>query len=1833
MPSRQKIKNVLSVIAVLLALSFVTTPAMADWDVRKKNRKQIITYRLKQILKRDPFSKYAFRTLLKFHAKPNEQLQLIHSYRLDMYKNPKAIGPKVVLARLLVRHRDWQVALSLYQKVLKKKKNWLPALLGQTRCLLALKQRKKAITYFKKLLPRLQGFQRRIVLQQLLKTALKAKDKSAKQYVVKEIQKEKWNTRKWHDLAKQLIKHKAYTEGVAFYEKLLKNSSGGRRVQLLLELSRAELEAKRYNQSLKRIEQARKIGTLHKWLYWELQMREVEIYRRQDRLEELVIRLSKQWKNAKSPRKILLLANLYRSLEQFVEAEKLYKKATALSSNSKEARLQLLSWYTEQGQKGKALKQLKLLIKNDIADSRHYLRLAGYYFQRSRRYSLEEWKPDWQKNRSCNHFEVPERYKVKQVKRTKRNVQPDYKCSRQQWENYRVKRWKFWERYIAGEDRKKDLQKAFNTLDLCIKRNPRRWESLIEIEALYTRYGFYKRAKKVFVRLANIAGADLSRIQHMQLLSAQRNRLDSFKEVLKRAVEVPWIVPTKAIRLASFVYSPPSLPDSFKHILPPTDDEKRQWQKAICPNIVTLFNRISQRLSRSYFERDPELGIHLNVLMWSCSNQKYFRSRMIKHFERRLLGEKSNFSHLFKLYIRYGVMDAFNRLLSNPEFKQDPQKLTALVSPLFKKKDALDNAYYLMKHAKYYASRHPQLLGDIVYMLCKDRDKCGKMGKHINKLVKLPNMPIHIVMKILEKTAKHRLFYEKRVSWITELKKRHWNKAHALHHLAQAKTLYKQTPALQKLHKQLLLRALQQRKTRPEKLQMWGDMLKSYLNAESFRRKKQLPFLKKLDKAAQKFPYLYRQMIAEEMYAFRYSHRYYNRKNIGSYYRRRKYKWDHATKRFKNWMNKGKLEMEDLLLLEKYLAYFREEEKKKVFRSVLKHIHRPELLSWLSMYAQKNNLLGFQIDALKRMSEVKNAAPETFSRLAYLLDRCSGREKEADRYWVKLLLKRKGQLSLKKLRRQFGICCTDLPSQRLTRRLLLAGLSKHGAAKLWGDVHKVFQKLNRSQQKKFLAYVQENMWLGLTYHRVLAWWSSNKGFKEITVGYYKQLLKKGDGRARTHRHIAEWLDRSQKVKQAMKHWKIYLKKMDIDDEQEFFEKLAAQYIASGDRALAISALFRAMEGQKRLSRAEMRAKVALLQAEDKPLHAWVAWLTQLNAKQLKYCLDKKSDRFNTNYAQQRSLWQMNVSSNGPLFFFPRCRWVLSKKEEKSILPEFLNYLRFNPKQVIDVVGSASNSQEPDSSFLAQQRAMTLRYLLLNGGVAPERVRTSYPKKLATCPKSKDKAKAKDKTKKGKKEKKADKCQQFLRHVAVYPRLPKDMENPGGPSLIQFKPFIKADSDKDGVPDHLDACPLQYVYNTSRLRSRRSYRYRYRYRYSTTGMRFGLRISPWYPAKNQTTSTLAKQRFLGCPKSLAKAKRLLRFQNMKGVKGYRLLNSEKIEFKPYSPKLQGSSKNSLKKVAIFLRMAKHLGKIQIELQPRMILSPQLTMALMQRQQSLGYIYGQLAIRRGKELIKYFQRQGFSKNRFKIHIRDTVFISEKQKKMHPYTSFRFIDLDPTYEEPDDLGKKKKEPPPNPIKLVGSTKMKVINKYRYGSNYSLKCPAGQVVRGIYGKVYSYSSYQKWIGKLGVQCGTIVVYKKRRLNPTYGVTLTFGEKRPVTGRYAYGPQFTRTCPKDSILVGIKGRTSSYLDQLTIVCAKLRIKRRFKKYTLRLGKLITLKSIGRNRGKAFSLSRCRGNEIVNEIRGRSSSYVNGIGITCTRPKLNVKALNKKRKKFKPFKP
>jgi subtilisin family serine protease len=158
--------------------------------------------------------------------------------------------------------------------------------------------------------------------------------------------------------------------------------------------------------------------------------------------------------------------------------------------------------------------------------------------------------------------------------------------------------------------------------------------------------------------------------------------------------------------------------------------------------------------------------------------------------------------------------------------------------------------------------------------------------------------------------------------------------------------------------------------------------------------------------------------------------------------------------------------------------------------------------------------------------------------------------------------------------------------------------------------------------------------------------------------------------------------------------------------------------------------------------------------------------------------------------------------------------------------------------------------------------------------------------------------------------------------------------------------------------------------------------------------------------------------------------------------------------------------------------------------------------------------------------------------------------------------------------------------------------------GTSFEDACPAGQVLIGFSGSTSTATTaavHRQITGK----CGVVQTAGPK-------VTITAAAALPTRGSTGTAA-WSRTCPANQVVVGFAGRSSTVVNQLSIVCAPLTAASMTAGAAVNVGTAAAVAGVGGTGGIAVAAIKCGTGEVATMSRVRTSANLDAFGLGCGR--------------------
>lgn len=358
-----------------------------DWDVQS-DRTQEIVRRYQQLLERTPTEGFAFQKLLDYVGKGKGLDNLISQYEKKVEDNPDKVNFRLILGHLFKAKSEYTSALEQYDKAVELSPDSSLAWMSRGTAHLMLQHEDDASVDFEKALElETDRTKRQEILRKLSDLAFHRRDwEKAQQYYDQLVQMEPRNEYLRMEYAQILVRYKRYDKALEQYEELVKLAGRDAKTKATTMRDMGELYEMmgRDNDALETYRSAMRLVSSSNWLHKELRLRIVGVYRKTNRLSELVEEYENQWRNPNYDQS-MELAELYEELGMEEEALGMFRRASRLNSRSADARLKVIRILERRGQEAEVIKAYKDLIRVSRGQSRYEFDLVRVYMRSARR--------------------------------------------------------------------------------------------------------------------------------------------------------------------------------------------------------------------------------------------------------------------------------------------------------------------------------------------------------------------------------------------------------------------------------------------------------------------------------------------------------------------------------------------------------------------------------------------------------------------------------------------------------------------------------------------------------------------------------------------------------------------------------------------------------------------------------------------------------------------------------------------------------------------------------------------------------------------------------------------------------------------------------------------------------------------------------------------------------------------------------------------------------------------------------------------------------------------------------------------------------------------------------------------------------------------------------------------------------------------------------------------------------------------------------------------------------------------------------------------------------
>ncbi len=293
----------------------------------------------------------------------------------------------VALAGIYRQDGQSSRAVSTYQQAITEKSDSAVALVALAHLLGDRGDARGSYDHFKRALPHIkEDAEKEQALRRLLSLALDLGEwQQAKQYHQQLLKRAKGSFYVRAELGRELLQRGEYGRAVSEFEGVVKAATGDNRVlaPALRDLGRAQAKVGQGKEALKTLRRALRVAGAQAGIRREVYLIIVEVYRSDDRLDELIAELEKE--RADDFERLRMLGSLYEETGKIDRALSSYQRALKRNRRDIETRLKVVQLLQIQGELDAAIKEYEALIRAAPRNPDFVFQLADALIQRGDR--------------------------------------------------------------------------------------------------------------------------------------------------------------------------------------------------------------------------------------------------------------------------------------------------------------------------------------------------------------------------------------------------------------------------------------------------------------------------------------------------------------------------------------------------------------------------------------------------------------------------------------------------------------------------------------------------------------------------------------------------------------------------------------------------------------------------------------------------------------------------------------------------------------------------------------------------------------------------------------------------------------------------------------------------------------------------------------------------------------------------------------------------------------------------------------------------------------------------------------------------------------------------------------------------------------------------------------------------------------------------------------------------------------------------------------------------------------------------------------------------------
>jgi tetratricopeptide (TPR) repeat protein len=383
---RVRVIFLVTLVATLTLSWSVPQQAQAqDWSVEGgEERRQEIIRRYKKLLEKKPVEGLIFKKLLSYVGGTRGVDRLIADYEKAAKDHPDKAAYRLILGHLYKEKNEYEKALEAYDKAVELAPDDSNAWLSRGSVRMLLQQDKKAKSDFEKALSLEDNRDRKEkILRKLADVAFSQRDwEAAEGYYDRLIELDSRNEYLRMEYAQVLVKYKRYEKALEQYDELIKLAGRDTKARATTMRDKGDVLERmgEYDRAIETYRDAMGLMREGHWLHNELRNRVVGVYRKADRLPELIEDYEKRWRSPNYDQS-MTLAQLYDELGKEDKAKEYFERAIRLDRDEPDPRLAVIRMLERSGEDKKVVDAYEDLIRVAPRESRYQFELVRIYFR------------------------------------------------------------------------------------------------------------------------------------------------------------------------------------------------------------------------------------------------------------------------------------------------------------------------------------------------------------------------------------------------------------------------------------------------------------------------------------------------------------------------------------------------------------------------------------------------------------------------------------------------------------------------------------------------------------------------------------------------------------------------------------------------------------------------------------------------------------------------------------------------------------------------------------------------------------------------------------------------------------------------------------------------------------------------------------------------------------------------------------------------------------------------------------------------------------------------------------------------------------------------------------------------------------------------------------------------------------------------------------------------------------------------------------------------------------------------------------------------------------